>query len=69
MRLGDTSLILEVEKDFTVYGDELQFGGGKVTVVSLYYESLEVPITYDTYVCIENYQLPIISTVFLHDIA
>src|SRR5437763_398649 len=30
VRLGDTSLILEVEKDFTVYGDECTFGGGKV---------------------------------------
>jgi urease subunit alpha len=30
IRLGDTSLILEVEKDFTVYGDECKFGGGKV---------------------------------------
>ncbi len=30
VRLGDTSLILEVEKDFTVYGDECKFGGGKV---------------------------------------
>ncbi|KAL4221785.1 Urease [Mactra antiquata] len=29
LRLGDTSLVLEVEKDFTVYGDELKFGGGK----------------------------------------
>jgi urease subunit alpha len=30
MRLADTNLILEVEKDFTVYGDEVKFGGGKV---------------------------------------
>ncbi|XP_033107603.1 urease subunit alpha-like [Anneissia japonica] len=30
VRLGDTSLIIEVEKDFTVYGDECKFGGGKV---------------------------------------
>ncbi len=29
VRLGDTSLIAEVEKDFTVYGDEAKFGGGK----------------------------------------
>lgn len=29
LRLGDTSLVLEVERDFTVYGDELKFGGGK----------------------------------------
>lgn len=30
LRLGDTSLIVEVEKDYTVYGDEVCFGGGKV---------------------------------------
>jgi urease subunit alpha len=30
VRLGDTSLVLEVEKDYTVYGDECKFGGGKV---------------------------------------
>ncbi len=29
VRLADTSLILEVERDFTVYGDEVTFGGGK----------------------------------------
>ena len=28
--LGDTGLVLEVEKDHTVYGDECKFGGGKV---------------------------------------
>src|SRR6476660_2983505 len=30
VRLGDTSLILQVERDYTVYGDECKFGGGKV---------------------------------------
>ena len=30
VRLGDTSLVLEVERDHTVYGDENKFGGGKV---------------------------------------
>lgn len=30
IRLGDTDLIAEVEKDFAVYGDECVFGGGKV---------------------------------------
>ncbi|MBS4900024.1 MAG: urease subunit alpha [Clostridiales bacterium] len=29
VRLGDTSLIIEVEKDYTVYGDEAKFGVGK----------------------------------------
>ncbi len=30
VRLGDTGLLLQVERDFTVYGDEVKFGGGKV---------------------------------------
>ena len=30
IRLADTELIIEVEKDFTHYGDEITFGGGKV---------------------------------------
>jgi urease subunit alpha len=30
IRLADTALIVEIEKDFTVYGDEITFGGGKV---------------------------------------
>ncbi len=30
LRLADTDLILEVERDFTTYGEEVKFGGGKV---------------------------------------
>src|SRR4051794_3836930 len=30
VRLADTDLIVEVEKDFTTYGEEVKFGGGKV---------------------------------------
>ena len=30
VRLADTSLLIEVEKDFTIYGEEVKFGGGKV---------------------------------------
>ena len=29
VRLGDTALFIEIEKDHTVYGDEAKFGGGK----------------------------------------
>ena len=29
VRLGDTELLIEIEKDYTVYGDEAKFGGGK----------------------------------------
>ncbi|MBD0271427.1 MAG: urease subunit alpha, partial [Acetobacteraceae bacterium] len=30
VRLADTDLVIEVEKDHTVYGEEVKFGGGKV---------------------------------------
>src|SRR5476651_2735278 len=30
VRLADTDLWIQVEKDFTVYGEEVKFGGGKV---------------------------------------
>ncbi|MET1047200.1 MAG: urease subunit alpha [Hyphomicrobium sp.] len=30
VRLADTSLFVEVEMDFTIYGEEVKFGGGKV---------------------------------------
>src|SRR6516165_1155593 len=30
VRLADTDLIIEVEEDFTIYGEEVKFGGGKV---------------------------------------
>src|SRR5579862_8431892 len=30
VRLADTDLIIEVEKDHTIYGEEVKFGGGKV---------------------------------------
>ena len=29
VRLADTDLVIEVEKDYTTYGDECKFGGGK----------------------------------------
>lgn len=30
VRLADTELFIEVERDYTIYGDEVKFGGGKV---------------------------------------
>ena len=30
VRLADTALFIEIEKDFTIYGEEVKFGGGKV---------------------------------------
>jgi urease subunit alpha len=30
VRLGDTGLILRIERDFAIYGEEVVFGGGKV---------------------------------------
>ena len=30
VRLADTDLVIEVERDLTTYGEEVKFGGGKV---------------------------------------
>lgn len=30
VQLGDTSLVAKIEKDYTIYGEEVNFGGGKV---------------------------------------
>jgi urease subunit alpha len=30
VRLADTELFIEIERDFTIYGEEVKFGGGKV---------------------------------------
>src|ERR1700740_1701929 len=30
VRLADTDIIIEIEKDYTTYGEEVKFGGGKV---------------------------------------
>ena len=30
LRLADTDLLIEIEKDLTIYGEEVKFGGGKV---------------------------------------
>jgi urease subunit alpha len=30
IRLADTELFIQIEKDFTIYGEEVKFGGGKV---------------------------------------
>ena len=30
VRLADTDLVVEVERDLTIYGEEVKFGGGKV---------------------------------------
>lgn len=32
VRLGDTELWVEIEKDFTTYGDECKFGGGESNI-------------------------------------
>lgn len=35
VRLGDTELIVEIEKDYTTFGDEVKFGGGKTVRESM----------------------------------
>ena len=52
VRLADTDLIVEVERDLTTYGEEVKFGGGKVirdgmgqSPLALASESLDLVIT------------------------
>src|SRR5437879_4145847 len=45
IRLADTELIIEIEKDFAVYGEEVQFGGGKVIRDSQGQSPLPDPLT------------------------
>mgnify|MGYP001991542278 CR=1 FL=1 len=41
VRLGDTDLVIEVESDRTVYGDEVKFGGGGVPADEILAETNE----------------------------
>ena len=51
VRLGDTNLFAEIEKDYTTYGEEIKFGGGKTIrdgmaqSASMYENVLDVVIT------------------------
>src|SRR5690606_26192279 len=48
VRLADTELWIEVEQDFTVYGDEVKFGGGKVIRAGMGHGQLGVADVIDT---------------------
>lgn len=48
VRLGDTDLWIKVEKDFTHYGDEVKFGGGKVIRDGMGQSQLTAVETMDT---------------------
>ncbi len=48
VRLGDTELVIEVEKDHTIYGDEVKFGGGKVIRDGMGQSQLNTPEVVDT---------------------
>ncbi|SFK13052.1 urease subunit alpha [Succinivibrio dextrinosolvens] len=48
IRLADTSLVIEIEKDYTVYGDEAVFGGGKVIRDGMGQSQSSCDITCDT---------------------
>jgi urease subunit alpha len=47
IRLGDTELFIEVERDHTVYGEEVKFGGGKVIRDGMGQCQLESALTMD----------------------
>ncbi len=48
IRLADTSLVIEIEKDYTVYGEEAVFGGGKVIRDGMGQSQSSCDITCDT---------------------
>jgi urease subunit alpha len=47
VRLGDSALLLEVEADYTVYGDEVKFGGGKVIRDGMGQSQLDASVAVD----------------------
>ena len=42
VRLADTELFIEVERDYTTYGDEVKFGGGKEFAMA--WDSRQLPM-------------------------
>ena len=44
VRLADTEIIIEVEKDYTIYGEEVKFGGGKVFATAWASHSVLAPM-------------------------
>ena len=48
VRLGDTELWIDVEKDYTIYGEEVKFGGGKVIRDGMGQGQLSCSLTPDT---------------------
>lgn len=48
IRLGDTALLIQIEKDFTVYGEEVKFGGGKVIRDGMGQSQLSCTLVADT---------------------
>jgi len=48
VRLGDTELIIEVERDLAVYGEEVKFGGGKVIRDGMGQAQLGAELSVDT---------------------
>ena len=50
VRLADTSLVVEVEKDYTTYGDEVKFGGGKTIRDGMGCDCGNIPVECNTYI-------------------
>jgi urease subunit alpha len=48
VRLADTELWIEVERDFTIHGEEVKFGGGKVIRDGMGQSQLVSSLTADT---------------------
>ncbi len=48
IRLGDTALIIQIEKDYCIYGEEVKFGGGKVIRDGMGQSQLSCSLVADT---------------------
>ncbi len=67
IRLGDTALLIQIEKDFTVYGEEVKFGGGKVIRDGMGQSQLSCALVPDT--VITNAVIVDVSGIIKADIA
>ncbi len=67
IRLGDTALLIQIEKDFTIYGEEVKFGGGKVIRDGMGQSQLSCALVPDT--VITNAVIVDVSGIIKADIA
>ena len=62
VRLADTELVIEVERDLTTYGDEVKFGGGKVLTIPAFIKPISAYVT-DVFAVLARLEIRIRSQV------